>query len=177
MPGGPQTPPKVSQKQPNPLVSITEEQKTSLLFSCDNFIFWCLLVIFHQYPTLAGGLNTTPRAPYWAISLSYDNRRKNLSTVWWFSRIFENHRALLNTVSLASLNEMVQKKMESKIHIKEGSPTIVWQYKLNWDLKSTIKYLLLYILMILEFFSNRINVLSLYTEGFVFHNIWFFVNW
>ena len=95
VPGGPLTPPKVSQKQPNPLVTITEEWKISLLIFFDNFIFWCLLVIFHQYPTLAGGLNTIHRAPYWAKSLSYDNRRKNPSTVWWFSRIFENHRALM----------------------------------------------------------------------------------
>ena len=73
---------------------ITQEWKTSLLFFFDNFIFGCLLVIFHQYPSLAGGLNTIHQAPYWAKSLSCDNRRKNSSTVSWFSRIFENHRAL-----------------------------------------------------------------------------------
>ena len=61
----------------------------------ENMPIWGHIWLFTLHVSVAGGLNTTPRAPYWVISLSYDNRRKNLSTVWWFSRIFENHRALV----------------------------------------------------------------------------------
>ena len=43
-----------------------------------NFVFWCLLVIFHQYPTLAGGLNMASRPQYIAIPPSFDNTRTNL---------------------------------------------------------------------------------------------------
>ena len=91
-------------------------------------------------------MKEAPEIISWQYNLIFDFTKKWKCTASWGGRReawLDDHtsahsncgyilyHSTLNTVSLASLNEMVQKKMESKIHIKEGSPTIVWQYKLN----------------------------------------------
>ena len=51
-------------------------------------------MIFHQYPTLAGGLNMASRPQYIAIPPSFDNTRKNLLARIEILKKIQNYSAL-----------------------------------------------------------------------------------
>ena len=98
IPLSPLTPPKVSLKQPNLLVSVTEDWNHFYFdFGRRQFVgvFHVVMGIFHLYLALAGGLNTTHVAPYLAKSLTLRNIRKNITSVLWLSKKSWNHRALM----------------------------------------------------------------------------------